>query len=119
MAKEKGFNKKSYAIAILRRGSYRLRARSNALKAAKVARNCYRCAICLQIFGRKEIQVDHKSPVTPITGWVSFDDFIDRLYCEEQDLQVLCKPHHKIKSQAENQIRKFHRDAKKKKEKDE
>ena len=111
------FNKKAFAIATLRRASYRLRSRTDALRAAKIGRNQYRCAECKQIFGRREIQLDHIEPVVPFHGWTNFDDFIDRLFVEDHTkFQVLCKPHHKMKSKIEAGLRKFHRDAKKKTE---
>lgn len=117
MVKTKKFDKKAFAIASLRRASYRLRSRTDALKAAKIARNQYKCNTCKGIFGRSEIHLDHIEPVVPYEGWQSFDDFIDRLFIEDHTkFQVLCKPDHKIKSKMEAGLRKFHRDAKKKKE---
>lgn len=116
----KPFKVKAFALAALRRASYRLRSRTDALKAAKVARNCYRCNHCKQIFGRKEVQLDHILPVVdPIQGWENFDVFIERLFVTDPaKFQVLCREDHKIKSKSETAIRKFHRDAKKKKTKE-
>lgn len=112
MKKQRPFDTKAYAIAVLRRGSYRLKARSDALKDAKVGRNQYVCAHCKQIFGRKDVQADHVIPCVKLTGWSGFDDFISRLYTDDKkSYQILCKPHHKEKSKGEAAIRKFHRDA--------
>lgn len=109
--KQKPFDTKAYAIAILRRGSYRLKARGDAFKAAKIGRNQYVCKLCKQVFGRKDVQADHIIPVVKLTGWSGFDDFISRLYTDKaSDFQILCKPHHKEKSKNEAAIRKFHRD---------
>lgn len=111
MKKEKPFSIKNFAIATLRRSSYRLRARTDALKEAKTARNCYTCCKCKNTFGRKDIQMDHKIPVVPLNGWVSFDSFIERLYVEKDGFQVMCRICHKEKTKGEAAIRKFHRDA--------
>ena len=101
----KTFNFKSYIVAILRRASYRNPQRSEALRRARIARNMYVCNSCGDKKGRKEIAVDHINPVVPVTGWVSFDDFIYRLFCGVDQLQVLCKICHKVKSKAENKER--------------
>ena len=96
---------KSVAIAGLRRISYRWKPRSDALKAARVGRNEYECTVCKKVFGRKEVQLDHKEPVVPLTGWDGFDKFIERLLCYQEGFQVLCKMHHKIKTLQENKER--------------
>jgi hypothetical protein len=54
----------------------------------------YECRKCKQWFPGKEVQVDH------ILECGSLDDanlFIGRLFCEIDNLQVLCKPCHKGK----------------------
>lgn len=96
------FNLKSWLIGALRRASYRYPARYNALKAAKVERNSYRCAKCAQLFPRKSIQLDHVLPVIPITGWDSWDGYISRMFVEENGFQVLCISCHEAKSIGEN-----------------
>lgn len=51
--------------------------------------------------------VDHIDPaVDPHKGWQGYDVFIERLFVEKQDLQLLCKPCHDEKSMAEKQISK-------------
>lgn len=105
MKARKLFNKKSYAIALLRRGSYRAPMRYQALQRAKVMYGRYTCAACEGIFARKDIQVDHIAPVVNVSGWDGFDLFIDRLFCDSEGLQVMCKPCHKAKSQKENASR--------------
>jgi len=99
--------KKAFAIAALRRASYRWPGRYNAFKNGKIGRNQYKCAICNQIFGRKDVQLDHRIPIIdPVRGWQGFDNFIDRLLVEESFFQVLCKSDHKLKTQNENKVRK-------------
>jgi 5-methylcytosine-specific restriction endonuclease McrA len=105
----KEFDVKAYAISVLRRASYRSPTRNLVLKNAKRARNSYKCAKCSTLNTRANIQIDHILPVVPLTGWVSFDDYIYRMFCGVMGLQVLCKPCHKEKSNAENAIRRTHR----------
>lgn len=102
---KKVFNVKSFAIAVLRRASYRSPTRSQVLKEARRTRNNYVCADCSEVFPRKAVAVDHKEPVVPVTGWDSFDGFICRLFCPSTGLQVLCKPCHKEKTNEENKVR--------------
>jgi 5-methylcytosine-specific restriction endonuclease McrA len=67
----------------------------------------YQCAICNEEFPAAQIQVDHIDPVVdPATGFTSWDSFIERLFCSADNLQVVCKPCHKIKTQEEKQQRK-------------
>jgi hypothetical protein len=69
----------------------------------------YTCAYCKQEFNSTKIQVDHIEPVVPLNipaKHMSMDMFIERLFVDEDKLQILCKAHHKEKSNSENQIRK-------------
>ena len=108
--------KKGFAVASLRRASYRWPGRYTALKSANVGRNQYKCAHCPPetVHPKKNIQLDHKIPVVPVTGWDGFDGFIDRLLCDEEGYQVLCKHHHEIKTVEENGQRKEIKKEKKK-----
>ncbi len=106
--------KKAYIIATLRRASYRWKPRTEVMKKARVSRGMYKCAECLEIVGRKQIQMDHiQAAVDPVVGWVSVDEFADRLLVDESGWQALCKPCHKTKSSAEAAIRKATRAANK------
>ena len=75
-------------------------------KTGRIAQH-YRCAGCGLDFPLKEIQVDHIHPVVDVKkGFVSWDVFINRLYCEAKKLQVLCKAKcHKEKSSRERKVR--------------
>ena len=66
----------------------------------------YRCATCKGEFPAKEVQVDHLHPVVdPVVGFVNWDVFIERLFCEEETLQVLCSMCHTKKTKEEKQQR--------------
>lgn len=67
----------------------------------------YTCAQCGKEFPLKQVQVDHKKPVVnPKQGFLGWDEYVARLYCEAKGLQVLCKPDHQVKSQRERAARK-------------
>lgn len=65
----------------------------------------YECNVCKKEFVNKDIQIDHKLPATPTTGFVSWDHFIEGLFCSLDNLQALCRGCHKIKSKAETEER--------------
>lgn len=97
--------KRTFVMNVLRRGTYRWPGRFNSLKKAHKARNAYECNSCKEIFKKKEINLDHKDPVIPVEGTEDFNVIIDRMYAEEGGWQVLCKPCHKTKTEAENEQR--------------
>ena len=66
----------------------------------------YTCNYCQRDFPGKDVQVDHIVPVVdPETGFTSWDDYIARLFCTKDNLQVLCTECHNIKSAAERKQR--------------
>lgn len=74
------------------------------------------CDNCGIIEAAYAMEVDHKLPVVPVDtpfenmGW---DEFIERLWCDIDNLQVLCETCHDVKSSAENKLRKAHKGSKK------
>jgi len=59
----------------------------------------YKCASCKKTYPGKEVNVDHIAPVvSPTDGFTSWDEYIERLYCEKENLQVLCSGCHDKKS---------------------
>lgn len=70
----------------------------------------YRCAKCDGFFPAKAIQVDHKDPIIPLTGFTTWDEVIDRMFCEKENLQVLCVDCHKIKTAGERLLTKQHKE---------
>jgi len=66
----------------------------------------FECASCKKSFARKGVNVDHIEPVIEIkTGFVSYDVYVDRLFCNSEGLQILCKSCHGEKTKAENKVR--------------
>lgn len=52
------------------------------------------------------VQVDHIKPVIdPKKGFTSWDDMIERMFCEEEGLQVLCNDCHRRKTKDERKRR--------------
>ena len=62
----------------------------------------FQCYQCNEWYMGKDIQVDHKNPVVdPDVGFINFDTYIDRLFCQKENLSVLCKTCHKVKTDSE------------------
>ena len=110
----------SFIKSALRSASQRWPPRYRALHAAFVGKRLnpasgriagfYKCNSCLQEYVVKEVEVNHIVPVVPITGFDSWDNIINRLFCEQEGLEVLCKPCHKRITKQENLERKVHSD---------
>lgn len=67
----------------------------------------YKCAGCGKLFKGADVAVDHIEPVVnPKTGFVSWDVYIERMFCEADGFQVLCHTCHGIKTQNEREERK-------------
>lgn len=97
---------KKWLAPALRRISYRFPARTEAKKAARVARNQYRCAHCGGTFKNSEIQLDHLAPVIdPETGFTDWNSYIARLFPPIDGWQVLCRQCHLSKTNKENEKR--------------
>ena len=91
---------------------------SDCLKNARVQRGLYECAECEQHVPTtvkegarrtKNVFVDHIEPIVPVTGWISWDSCIERMFCEAKNLQLLCKSCHDSKSKEEAAERAVHR----------
>lgn len=102
---------REFITSVLRSGSRRWPPKWEALKAAfkregvnpktKRVAKLYGCAICNGEFSSKDIQVDHKEPIGSCNTW---DSFIEKLFCEKDNLQAVCKPCHKAKTKKERAI---------------
>lgn len=117
---------KSFIKSTLRQATRKWAPINEVLKEARVERGVYLCAGCkehvpkttLNAETRKRvnnIHVDHIEPVVPVTGWVSWDSCIERMFCERENLQVLCGSCHKVVTDDENKQRKHYRDLEKNK----
>jgi len=88
------------------------------LKDARVRRGFYLCTCCGEevpasiLVGRKRIKnilIDHIKPVVPVEGWVSWDDCIENMFSEIDNLQALCHECHSKKSTSEVSERTYYK----------
>ncbi len=104
--------KKAFITSVLRSGSRRWPPKYQTLNEAKTEKKInsatkrlaqhYKCKKCKKDFPAKMVQVDHIKPVVdPKVGFVDWNTFIDRLFCERNNLQVLCKACHDLKTKKE------------------
>lgn len=99
----------------LRRASRFWKPITDTIKNARVRKGVYLCNGCKQevpasvvIDGKrvKGVFCDHINPVVdPETGFSGWDSFVNNLYCEQDNLQLLCKSCHDLKSKAERTLR--------------
>jgi len=75
-------------------------------KSGRLAKH-YTCGMCKQAHPAKDVQVDHIKPIIdPVVGFQTWDILIGNLFCEKENLQILCKTCHQIKTNAEKQLKK-------------
>lgn len=94
---------------------------SQCMKEARTRRGFYMCACCGEEVPtsvkkegsrrrEKNVHVDHINPIIdPAVGWTTWDECIDRMFSELDNLQVLCSKCHKVKTDEEKQIAKDRR----------
>ena len=97
-------------------------------KRAHVGRGEYRCDGCGQVVPPtvvdettrkrvKNIFVDHIEPIIdPAVGFTTWDECIERMFCDSSNLQLLCKACHSVKSHEEIEVAKKRRAASKEEE---
>jgi 5-methylcytosine-specific restriction endonuclease McrA len=66
----------------------------------------YLCAECDGYFPDKEVAVDHIEPAGSLKSYEDLPQFVETLFCEEDNLQVLCNDCHAIKTAKERKARK-------------
>lgn len=73
----------------------------------KVDAAWYKCEVCNEEFKITQLEVDHVIPVGPTPGSknadpnLTWDEFIQRVFCSYENLRVLCKPCHRSKTSVE------------------
>ena len=96
---------KTWIIPRLRRLSYQWPPRNEAKKLARVERGKYKCSQCNNIFGPKEVVLDHINPVVPVEGFENLGHFVESLFCEVSGFQVMCNLCHDLKTATEDILR--------------
>jgi len=61
----------------------------------------YQCNECKGWYPEKQINVDHIIPAGTLTCSTDLAGFIERLFCEQENLQVLCERCHDAKTKLE------------------
>jgi hypothetical protein len=106
----------SFVKGALRSASMKWPPKNEVKKAARIRRGVYVCKGCdqavpnsIKVEGKRinNVFVDHILPVIdPAVGFVSWDEVIERMFCEANGLQVLCKDCHDAKTKEEREIAK-------------
>jgi len=110
---------RSFIKGNLRAATMRWNPIHECLKNARVRRGEYLCNGCKQdvpntirVDGKrkKNVHVDHIIPIIdPAIGWTTYDEMIDRMFCEAENLQVLCDECHTRKTNEEKNVAKERR----------
>lgn len=58
----------------------------------------YQCAVCAQWFKGREVHVDHIIPCGTLKNYNDLPEFVARLFCEVDNLQIICETCHNIKT---------------------
>lgn len=69
-----------------------------------------KCSNCSTMEAKSNIQLDHVLPVVPVDSSfeeMDMNDFLNRQWCEENNLKPLCKPCHTVKTKIENKERRL------------
>lgn len=99
----------SYIRSTLRRAWSRYPVRFQVLSEAKRAYKGtdkrtkweYQCKDCTKWFKTKEVEVDHINSAGSLKCFEDLAGFCERLFCEKENLRVLCKPCHKKRTDGE------------------
>mgnify|MGYP001550323657 FL=1 len=59
------------------------------------------CAKCKRWYPASKVSVDHKVPAGSLKDFADLPGFVERLFCEKDQLQVLCLKCHDIKTKKE------------------
>ena len=54
----------------------------------------YQCARCLRWYPNKEVELDHIVPAGSLKTYDDLPGFVERMFCEADGLQVLCRECH-------------------------
>lgn len=117
----------TFIKGLLRGGGRKWGPKGTALKESRLRRGFYHCAGCEQAVPAtlppkpgnkrriKNALVDHIHPVVdPCIGFTTWDETIERMFCEIDNLQVLCHDCHQIKTNLEKAIAAYRRRLEKK-----
>jgi len=61
----------------------------------------YQCNVCSKWFPEKKINIDHIIPAGSLRSANDLPGFVERLFCEVDNLQCICETCHNVKTQKE------------------
>ena len=61
----------------------------------------YQCNVCTKWFPEKKINIDHIVPAGTLKCAADLPGFVERLFCEIDNLQTICTDCHNVKTQKE------------------
>ena len=109
----------SFIKSLLRSGTRRWPPIADCKRQANVRRGFYLCAGCKEEvpasvkINNKRVSnaiVDHIKPIIdPKRGFTTWDEVIERMFCEKDNLQVLCHACHNLKTAQEREEAKTRR----------
>ena len=67
----------------------------------------YQCKKCRQWYKSDQVNVDHIEQAGSLRSYEDLPRFVETLFCEQDNLQVLCKSCHDEKTKLEIQLKKF------------
>lgn len=76
----------------------------------------YQCAGCKGAFAGHETNIDHVLPIIAVDSSLeemTWDEVVDRIWCDPSQLQLFCLTCHKVKSKIENKLRRQYKKEKK------
>lgn len=104
----------SFIQSMLRAGTRRWAPKSEVMRRARVERGWYICEGCgakgpttIKDKGKKvkNAIVDHIKPIVdPEVGFTTWDEYIEGMFCESSNLQLLCHDCHTSKSKEEREV---------------
>lgn len=75
-------------------------------KGKQLKRVKFKCMICGKTdLKRTEVELDHKVPCVDSSGFEDMGTFLDRLFCEKENFQLICVECHREKTNKENEER--------------
>lgn len=78
-------------------------------------KNWSKCPHCKNVRARYEFVIDHVDPVVPVWSAqdkMSWDEIINRIWCDKSGLQPLCLECHNIKTKRERLLRQSYKNNK-------
>lgn len=65
----------------------------------------FQCAVCSEWFKQTQVEVDHIVPCGSLMKFEDLPGFVERLFCGEAGLRVVCKPCHKSITKASREAK--------------